>query len=90
MGRARLCGHGDLPQSRWPAATRVRGSGPARWCGRVPIGGRCATPTSSVNTDGCYSATVSGESLGGPTLRTPDGRSVRNLLYAFEGCFDTT
>jgi hypothetical protein len=43
-----------------------------------------------VNTDGCYSATVSGESLGGPTLRTADGRSVRNLLYAFEGCFDTT
>ena len=43
-----------------------------------------------VNTDGCYSATVSGESLGGPTLRTTDGRSVRNLLYAFEGCFDTT
>ena len=43
-----------------------------------------------VSTDGCYSASVSGESLGGPTLRTPDGRSVRNLLYAFEGCFDTT
>jgi len=43
-----------------------------------------------VNTDGCYSATVSGESLGGPTLRATDGRSVRNLLYAFEGCFDTT
>ena len=43
-----------------------------------------------VNTDGCYSATVSGESLGGPTLTTTDGRSVRNLLYAFEGCFDTT
>jgi hypothetical protein len=43
-----------------------------------------------VNTDGCYSATVSGESLGGPTLRTADGRIVRNLLYAFEGCFDTT
>jgi hypothetical protein len=43
-----------------------------------------------VNTDGCYSATVSGERLGGPTLRTADGRIVRNLLYAFEGCFDTT
>jgi hypothetical protein len=43
-----------------------------------------------VNTDGCYNATVSGESLGGPTLKTPDGRSVRNLLYTFEGCFDTT
>ena len=43
-----------------------------------------------VNTDGCYSATISGESLGGPTLRTSDGRTVRNSLYAFEGCFDTT
>jgi hypothetical protein len=43
-----------------------------------------------VSTDGCYSANVSGESLGGPTLKTSDGRSVRNLLYAFEGCFDTT
>jgi len=43
-----------------------------------------------VATDGCYAATVAGESLGGPTLRGPDGRQVRNLLYAFEGCFDTT
>src|SRR5262245_54461782 len=43
-----------------------------------------------VNTDGCYTATVAGESLGGPTLQGPDGTEVRNLLYAFEGCFDTT
>jgi hypothetical protein len=43
-----------------------------------------------VMTDGCYMATVSGENLGGPTLRASDGREVRNLLYAFEGCFDTT
>src|SRR5262245_35297540 len=43
-----------------------------------------------VNTDGCYTATVAGESLGGPTLRGPNGTPVRNLLYAFEGCFDTT
>ena len=43
-----------------------------------------------VATDGCYAATVAGESLGGPTLKAPDGRQVRNLLYAFEGCFDTT
>jgi hypothetical protein len=43
-----------------------------------------------VNNDGCYTATVSGESLGGPALRTADGRSVRNLLHTFEGCFDTT
>src|SRR5262249_31346365 len=43
-----------------------------------------------VTTDGCYAATVSGESLGGPVLTSSDGRKVRNLLYAFEGCFDTT
>jgi hypothetical protein len=43
-----------------------------------------------VGTDGCFAASVSGESLGGPTLKATDGRTVRNLLYAFEGCFDTT
>jgi hypothetical protein len=43
-----------------------------------------------VTTDGCYAATVAGEALGGPTLKAPDGRAVRNLLYAFEGCFDPT
>ena len=43
-----------------------------------------------VTTDGCYTATVAGESLGGPTLNAADGSAVRNLLYAFEGCFDTT
>jgi hypothetical protein len=44
----------------------------------------------AVTTDGCYTATVEGESLGGPRLRTVDGRDVKNLLYTFEGCFDTT
>jgi hypothetical protein len=44
----------------------------------------------TVGTDGCFAASVSGESLGGPTLKAADGRTVRNLLYAFEGCFDTT
>lgn len=43
-----------------------------------------------VTTDGCYMATVAGENLGGPTLKASDGREVRNLLYAFDGCFDTT
>jgi hypothetical protein len=43
-----------------------------------------------VTTDGCYTATVAGESLGGPTLTDADGRDVKNLLYVFEGCFDTT
>lgn len=42
-----------------------------------------------VTTDGCYSATAEGEQLGGLTLRASDGRDVRNLLHAFEGCFDT-
>ena len=42
-----------------------------------------------VATDGCYTATVAGESLGGPILRASDGSDVRNLLYSFEGCFDT-
>jgi hypothetical protein len=44
----------------------------------------------SVTTDGCYTATVDGESLGGPTLKASDGSVVRNLVYTFEGCFDTT
>lgn len=43
-----------------------------------------------VTTDGCYMASLSGESLGGPILKSPDGKAVRNLLYAFDGCFDTT
>ena len=43
-----------------------------------------------VSTDGCYTASLAGESLGGPILRTKDGKNVRNLLYAFDGCFDTT
>ena len=42
-----------------------------------------------VTTDGCYTATVEGEQLGGLTLRARDGREVRNLLHTFEGCFDT-
>ena len=41
-----------------------------------------------VTPDGCYAATAEGESLGAPTITAPDGRRVRNLLYAFEGCFD--
>jgi hypothetical protein len=46
----------------------------------------------SVATDGCYTATVDGAEghLGGPTLKAWDGSDVRNLLYTFEGCFDTT
>jgi hypothetical protein len=43
-----------------------------------------------VTTDGCYTATAEGETFGQPTLKTPDGRDTTNLLYSFEGCFDTT
>jgi ABC-2 type transport system permease protein len=46
----------------------------------------------SVTTDGCYTATADGSEahIGGPTLTTRDGATVTNLLYTFEGCFDTT
>jgi hypothetical protein len=46
----------------------------------------------SVTTDGCYTATVdaSESELGGPVVKTQDGRDIRNLLYTFDGCFDTT
>ena len=43
-----------------------------------------------VSTDGCFNATVAGENLGGPTLKTQDGRQVKNYLYAFDSCFDPT
>ena len=42
-----------------------------------------------VTSDGCYTATAAAEALGGPTLKASDNREVRNLLYAFDGCFDT-
>jgi hypothetical protein len=46
----------------------------------------------AVGTDGCYTATVDGAEadLGGPTITLPNGGTVRNLVYAFDGCFDTT
>jgi hypothetical protein len=43
-----------------------------------------------VGTDGCYTATVEGNNLGGPILKATDGRDVKNLLFTLEGCFDTT
>ena len=43
----------------------------------------------TVTPDGCYTASVEGENLAGPTLKSADGRDVKNLLYEFEGCFDT-
>lgn len=46
----------------------------------------------AVGSDGCYTATVDAAEaqLGGPSVTTTDGRAVRNLLHAFDGCFDTT
>ena len=43
-----------------------------------------------VGTDGCYTATVEGNNLGGPILKASDGRDVKNLLFTFEGCFETS
>jgi hypothetical protein len=42
-----------------------------------------------VTTDGCYVATPEGENLGGPALKSSNGTDIKNLLYSFEGCFDT-
>jgi len=46
----------------------------------------------SVAVDGCYTATADGAEahIGGPTLTTQDGTTIVNLLYTFDGCFDTT
>jgi hypothetical protein len=45
----------------------------------------------TVGTDGCYTATADAEAhVGGATLTTSGGATVTNLLYAFDGCFDTT
>jgi len=46
----------------------------------------------SVAVDGCYTATADGAEahLGGPTLLAQDGTTIVNLLYTFDGCFDTT
>ncbi|HEY1692802.1 MAG TPA: hypothetical protein VGG39_11610 [Polyangiaceae bacterium] len=41
-----------------------------------------------VTPDGCYAASADGEEahVGGPTITTRDGATMRNLLYAFDGC----
>lgn len=43
-----------------------------------------------VNTDGCFVATAEGGTLGGHFVTRTDGIDVRNLLYSFEACFETT
>ena len=45
----------------------------------------------TVGANACFTATLSGSAeaqLGGPVVTTQEGRQVRNLLYAFDGCFD--
>lgn len=45
----------------------------------------------TVGANACFTAVLSGSGeaqLGGPTVTTQEGRQVRNLLYAFDGCFD--
>ena len=71
---------GDLGAGDW--VCKVRWLGP----NRQPLRD---TFDVVVTTDGCYTATVEGEQLGGATLTARDGREVRNLLHTFEGCFDT-
>lgn len=45
----------------------------------------------TVTMDGCYTAVVDSAeaTLGGPVILGANGDEVKNLLYAFEGCFDT-
>lgn len=46
----------------------------------------------TVAVDGCYTAVVDSAeaTLGRPVILGANGEEVKNLLYAFEGCFDTT
>ena len=76
----RLAAGGDAGSGDW--VCRLRWLGPDR----QPLRD---TFDLVVTSDGCYTATAEGEQLGGPTLKARSGREVRNLLRAFEGCFDT-
>jgi hypothetical protein len=45
----------------------------------------------TIGANACYTATLTGSAeaqLGGPSITAQDGRQIRNLLYAFDGCFD--
>jgi ABC-2 type transport system permease protein len=46
----------------------------------------------TVTPEGCYTATADSSEahIGGRTLTARDGTTLTNLLYTFEGCFDTT
>lgn len=96
-------GLGDIPADRFRVVAscyRVSGgrSGSGEWVCTIvwsgPGGGTLRdTYDLAVGTNGCYTATLAASSeatLGGPTVPAADGRQVRNLLYAFDGCFDTT
>lgn len=43
-----------------------------------------------VATDGCFSANAEAATLGGHVVTRADGIDVRNLLYSFDACFETT
>lgn len=43
-----------------------------------------------VGTDGCFSANAEAAALGGHLVTRADGVDVRNLLYSFDACFETT
>lgn len=77
----KLLGGTDAGSGEWLCTILWEGPG------RQPLRNTCDL---SVTTDGCYSATAEGEAFGGPTLKTRDGRVVKNLLRTFESCFDTT
>lgn len=95
-------GLGDIPADRFRVAAscyRAAGgrSGSGEWVCTVvwsgPSGGTLRDAYDlAVGPNGCYAATLASSSeatLGGPTVAAADGRQVRNLLYAFDGCFDT-
>ena len=89
----------DIPASALRVAAscyRVGGgSGAGEWsCTVVWSGPNGATLRDNydlvVGANACYTATLGGAEaqLGGPIVTASDGRSIRNLVYAFDGCFN--
>lgn len=68
----------------WTCAVTWFKSGPD-----IPV---VASYSLHVQTNGCYTAEGDGpiDVNGQPTVVTPDGDTVVNPLYKFDGCFDTT
>ena len=77
---------------RRPTGTAEPGSGD--WICTVAWQGADGRPLRDtcdvfVATEGCYMAGAEAATLGGPAITTSEGRAVKNLLYKFEGCFNT-